>query len=254
MTGLQQIIAIGGHGLTSSAEDLTLSRYILDQVPVPHPRICFLSQAGGEDAFYIANFYRHFLALDAVPSDLSLFRPHTADIVDFLLQQDAIYVGGGNTRSMLALWREWRLDRILRQAWQNGTLLSGVSAGAICWFEQGLTDSIPGKLTPLPCLGFLPGSCSPHFDGEPQRRPSYHRLIADSEMMPGFGIDDYAALHFIGVDSMRAVASRAGANAYRVESSTSKAEENRLDATVLAAPNKRCKSQSPDNLTRTDAL
>ena len=79
----------------------------------------------------------------------------------FLLQQDVIYVGGGNTKSMLALWREWGVDRILRQAWQQGTVLSGVSAGAICWFEQGLTDSIPGKLTPLGCLGFLPGSCSP---------------------------------------------------------------------------------------------
>ena len=253
MTGLQQIIAIGGHGLTSSAEDVTLSRYILDQVPCKDPRICYLSQAGGEDAFYIASFYRHFLALDAIPSDLSLFRPHTADITDFLLQQDAIYVGGGNTRSMLALWKEWRLDRILRQAWQNGTVLSGVSAGAICWFDQGLTDSIPGKLTPLPCLGLLPGSCSPHFDGEPQRRPSYHRLIADSDMTSGFGIDDSAALHFIGAELMRAVASRAGANAYRIESSATGTEEIRLDATLLAAPKSRCDSQSPDNLNRTDA-
>lgn len=230
---LPQIIALGGHTLTTGDEDAALSRYILSQVPAERPRICFLSQGSGEDAFYVANFYRHFLALNALPSDLSLFKPHTADIAGFLLDHDIIYVGGGNTKSMLALWREWSVDRMLRQAWEQGTLLSGVSAGAICWFEQGLTDSISGQLTVLNCLGLLPGSCSPHFDGESERRPACHRLIADGGMADGFGIDDSAALHFAGAEPPRVVASRAGATAYRVERTPAGACESTLNASVL---------------------
>ena len=230
---LPQIIAFGGHSITSNEEDVALSRYILDQIPAARPRICFLHQGSGEDAFYIANFYRHFLELDALPSDLSLFRPHTASISPFLLEQDIVYVGGGNTKSMLALWREWGVDRILRQAWQQGTVLSGVSAGAICWFEQGLTDSIPGKLTALDCLGFLTGSCSPHFDGEPERRPSYHRLIASGEMKDGYGIDNSVGLHFVGAELSRVVSSCAGAQAWRVERTTEGFTESDLKASVM---------------------
>lgn len=233
-SALPQIIALGGHSITANEEDAALSRYILDQVAAERPRICFLSQGSGEDAFYIANFYRHFLERNALPSDLSLFKPHTADIASFLLDQDIIYVGGGNTKSMLALWREWGVDRVLRQAWQQGVLLSGVSAGAICWFEQGLTDSIPGDLTALDCLGFLSGSCSPHFDGEAERRPSYHRLIRSGEMIDGYGIDDNAGLHFVGREPPRVVASRAGAAAYRVGPTPSGFSESRLNASVLA--------------------
>ena len=230
---LPQIIAVGGHSMTTNEEDIALSRYMLAQVPAQRPRVCLLPQAGGEDSLYIANFYRHFLELNALPSDLSLFKPHTADIASFLLGHDIIYVGGGNTKSMLALWREWQVDQILRQAWEQGILLSGVSAGAICWFEQGLTDSIPGELTALGCLGILPGSCSPHFDGETERRPSYHRLIADRDVASGYGIDDYAALHFVGAEQPRIVASRPGATAYQVMPTPAGASETSLHASHL---------------------
>lgn len=216
---LRHIVALGGHGFTDTPEDVTLSRYILAQSPADRPLICYLPQACAEDALFIARFYRHFLGLGAQPSDLSLFQPHTADIAAFLLAQDVIYVGGGNTKSMLALWRDWGVDRILRQSWEQGIVLSGVSAGAICWFEQGLTDSIPGRLSPLDCLGFLPGSCSPHYDGEAERRPTYRRLIAAGELAPGYGIEDNAALHFIDTALGRVVASRPCASAYRVERS-----------------------------------
>lgn len=230
--GLRQIIALGGHTLTDNREDTSLSLYILHQAAVERPRVCFLSQASGEDPSYILRFYRHFHALGAQPADLSLFQPHTADIEGFLLAQDAIYVGGGNTLSMLTLWRAWGLDRILRLAWEQGTLLAGVSAGAICWFEQGLTDSIPGKLSPLDCLGFLPGSCSPHYDGEAERRPSYHRLIAAGEVKPGYGVDDNTALHFRGKDLAGVVASRGCASAYLVESGPGNVTETRLEVTT----------------------
>ena len=228
-----QIIALGGHGISACDEDVALSRYILEQAAAERPRICFLSQGSSEDSLYIANFYRHFLAFDAQPSDLSLFQPHTADIADFLMEQDAIYVGGGNTKSMLALWREWGVDRILRQALDQGTVLSGVSAGAICWFEQGLTDSIPGELTSLDCLGFLPGSCAPHYDGETDRRPSFHRLIGKNGMKDGYGIDDKAGLHFIGGELWRVVASTAAAAAYRVEQLNTGVSETELDASTI---------------------
>ncbi len=225
------IIAMGGGGF--SMDDARLDEYIVQQVQKSQPKICFLPQAGAEDDFYIVRFYRAMLDLGCAPSHLSLFRPHTAEIADFLLAQDVIYVGGGNTKSMLALWREWELDEILRQAWQQGTVLAGVSAGAICWFEQGLTDSIHNQLNPLPCLGFLPGSCAPHYDGEAQRRPRLHRLVASDEMPSGYGIDDYAALHFIDGELHEVVASREGAMAYRVERGGHGAVETALEPLPL---------------------
>ena len=226
------LIAMGGGGF--SMDDARLDQYIIEQAPVSQPKICFLPQAGAEDDFYIVRFYRAFLDLGCAPSHLSLFRPHTADIVDFLLSQDVIYVGGGNTKSLLALWREWELDAILRRAWQQGTMLAGVSAGAICWFEQGLTDSIHNQLNPLPCLGYLTGSCAPHYDGEEQRRPRFHELVASGEMPPGYGIDDYAALHFVDGELHRVVASREGAQAYRVECGVEGAAETPLTARPLS--------------------
>lgn len=109
---MPQIIALGGHGFLSHPQDLALSRYILAQSAAARPRICYLPQAGGEDYLYITRFYCHFIGLGAQPAHLSLFQPHTADIAEFLSQQDVIYVGGGNSKSMLALWREWGVDRI----------------------------------------------------------------------------------------------------------------------------------------------
>ncbi len=181
---MQQIIPIGGAGL-SQPDKLLLERYIVAQTGSEHPKVAFLHQASGENKDYVIQFYRAFLDLDCRPSHLSLFDPHTANIADYLLGQDVIYVGGGNTKSMLALWREWGIDAILRQALDAGIVLTGVSAGAICWFERGTTDSIPGDLTALPCLGFLSGSLSPHYDSEPKRRPTYQRMIGGGEISGG---------------------------------------------------------------------
>jgi dipeptidase E len=112
---------------------------------------------------------------------------------------------------MIALWREWKLDLFLRAAWKAGRVLSGISTGAICWFEQGLTDSIPGKLTSLSCLGFLSGSCAPHYDGECARRPSFHRLIGAGKIISGVAIDDGAAIHYINSKLVRVVSSHSKA-------------------------------------------
>jgi len=133
-----------------------------------------------------------------------------------MLKKDIIYVGGGNTRNLLLLWKEWGLDRILKKAWERGIALSGVSAGSICWFEEGVTDSIPGNLTPLKCLGFLRGSNCPHYDGEKGRRPAYHRLLTEKKIKTGYAADDGVALHFIGDILNRVVSSRPKAHAYKV--------------------------------------
>jgi peptidase E len=134
---------------------------------------------------------------------------------------------------MLALWREWGLDQILREAWRRGVVLAGWSAGAICWFEQGTTDSIPGPLTPLDCLGYLPGSHSPHYDSEPERRPTYHRLLREGRIRPGYAADDGVGLHFTGERLERVVSARPNARAYRVELTDGAVRETPIEPAPL---------------------
>ncbi len=229
---MQQIITLGG-GDFEAAEMRVLYRYILEQSGVEHPKVSFLPQAGGEKQDYIVRFYRLFVELGAIPSHLSLFSPHTAAIEDYLMAQNVIYVGGGNTKSMLALWREWGLDQILLKAANNGTVLAGVSAGAICWYEYGSTDSIPGRLSALSCLGYLKGSCSPHYDGEPMRRPEFHRMIASGELPSGLAFDNGAAGHFIDGQLAQVISAQPNAKGYRVELAGDQARETVLDTQFL---------------------
>jgi len=213
----RQIIAIGGGGFYRDAENLALEKYVIQQTGVESPRVAFVPTASGEPDHYVASFYAAFLKLGCRPSVLTFFK-RTPELRSFLLDQDVIYVGGGNTKTLLAVWRDWGVIEILREAWETGVVLTGVSAGAICWFEQGLTDSFSDALRPLACLGFLPGSCCPHYDGEPQRRPSYHRLLAGGEISAGIAIEDWTAVHSQGVEISRVVASRNGARAYSLRS------------------------------------
>jgi peptidase E len=135
---------------------------------------------------------------------------------------------------MLALWREWGLDEILHDAYEDGIVMAGWSAGVICWFAQGLTDSIPGSFTPLKGLGWLPGSCTPHYDYEPERRPVYQRLIAERGMQPGIAIGDGAALHFVGGFLDKVVSSRQNAKAYAVGMERGNVTETELSSLYLA--------------------
>ena len=213
----RHIIALGGGGFSMEPENHLLDLYVLRQAAGDRPRICFLATASGDSPDYIERFYRAFALHPCVTSHLSLFDPPVADLRQLIFQQDIIYVGGGNTKSMLALWREWEFDHLLREAWERGIVLAGISAGSICWFDWGLTDSIPGSLTPLPCLGLLPGSNCPHYDGEIERRPAYRQAVATGVLPDGYAADDGVALHFIGVALDRCVTSRPDARAYRVE-------------------------------------
>jgi len=233
---MRHIIAMGGGGFSMEPENLALDRYIVKQTGKRRPKVCFLPTASGDAEGYCFRFYAAFTQLDCHPSHLSLFRLPTANLESFVLDKDALYVGGGNSRSMLALWREWGLDAILRKAWHNGVVLAGLSAGAICWFEQGVTDSVPGPYTALPCLGFLPGSCCPHYDGEPERRPSYHRLLAEGQIQPGIALDNGAAAHYTDAGLFQIVVSRPDAKAYAVEKTLEGAGERVLTSVCLAQP------------------
>lgn len=211
--------AMGGGGFLMEPDNLRLDRQVVTLTGKKHPRVCFLPHATDDPNRTVVAFFKAFTALEARPATLSLFAPHTADLEGFLLEHDAIYVGGGNTRSMLALWREWGLDRILRRAGEAGILLAGVSAGANCWFQQCTTDSIPGRITILDGLGFLEGSFTPHYDGESSRRPALHRFIGEKKILPGYAADDGAALHFRNGELQGVYASRPQARAYRLDCS-----------------------------------
>ncbi len=214
-------------------ENPLLDRYILGLSKKKTPQVCFVPTASGDSDRYIVRFYSAFVQLPCTPSHLSLFSPPTADLRSFVLDQDIIYVGGGNSKNLIALWKEWGLDDILREAWESGVILSGLSAGSICWFEEGVTDSIPNHLTRLQCLGFLKGSNCPHYDGESQRRPSYHRLLSAGLISEGYAADDGVGLHFIEDKLEKIVSSRPHAKAYRLERIDETVNETPLDPTYL---------------------
>lgn len=212
---IRQIIAMGGGAFSADPDHLTLEKYVLAQTRTARPSVCFIGTATGDDDTYVARFYSAFSRLRCQPSHLPFFA-RTPDLRRLLLAQDVIYVGGGNTKSMLAVWRDWDLPAILRLAWRRGVILTGVSAGAICWFSQGITDSWADELRVLPCLGMLPGTACPHYDGEADRRPSVHRFVARKTVARVLALDDGAAAHFTGRTLTRVVASRPGANGYDV--------------------------------------
>lgn len=230
---MRQIITMGGGGFSMEPENLALDRYVLAQTKAERPKVCFLAQASGESLDYTVRFYRAFNSLGCEASHLSLFSPHTAAIEAFLMEQDVIYVGGGNTKSMLALWREWGVDKALAKAADNGTVLAGISAGCICWYQYGSTDSIPGGYTALPCLGYLDAGCSPHYDGEAQRRPRLHAMVASGEMPASYGFDDGVAAHFIDGKRVRIVSSRPNAKGYWVERDGDGVKETLLETDYL---------------------
>ena len=229
----RQIVAIGGAGLSTEPDNLLLEQYLIKLANKENPKICFVPTASGDSQSYIDRFDTAFAQFPCTPSHLLLFRLHTADLRSFILEQDIIYVGGGNTKNLLALWKEWGLDSIIREAWERGVILAGWSAGSICWFEEGVTDSIPGELTVLRCLGFLQGSNCPHYDGEAERKPSYHRLLSKGLISEGYAADDGVALHFLGTQLDRIVTSRPQAKAYQLEKVGETVKESPLEPTYL---------------------
>jgi dipeptidase E len=231
---MRQIIALGGGGFSMEPENTLLDSYILKQSGKDNPKICFIPTASGDSEDYIQRFYSFFKNQNCSPSHLSLFRPPTRDLESFILEKDIIYVGGGNTKNLLALWKDWGLDTILKKAWNQGILLAGISAGSICWFEEGVTDSYGEGLEPLKCLGFLKGSNCPHYDGEAERRPAYQNLIGTKKIQAGIAADDGVAIHYIEQEISKIVSSRPTSKAYRV-SCENKVVETQLRTDFLGS-------------------
>jgi len=211
----RHIVALGG---SFPGDHPPIDDFLLGLTGQERPRVCFLGTATGDAPDRLVRFYAAY-ACRSEASHLELFGVPSPGQREQLLEQDLIWVGGGNTASMLAVWRAHGVDEALREAWERGTVLAGSSAGAICWFEAGLTDSFGPDLAAMRCLGFLPGSACPHYDSEEARRPAFRRLVASGELPPGVAADDGAGLRFVGTELAEVVTAVPGARGYRVDAS-----------------------------------
>lgn len=194
-------------------------RYMAELTGKERPKICYLPTASADSQAGTLTFFRNCAPLNVEPSMQESFIASTRQSrswEEVFLSVDAIVVSGGNTLNQQAIWRAQGIDVILREAWDRGIVLGGASAGSLCWFEEGTTDSRPKELTIVKCLGFLRGSHSPHYDAEPGRRPLYHQLIGSGEMKPGYACDNNAGLYFEDNEVRRVVSARDGAKCYHV--------------------------------------
>ena len=191
----KDIVAIGGGGFGRSIGDLKIEKYITSLSNVKKPNICFIPTASGDDDTYIVSFYNAFTKILCNPTHVDFFK-RTIDLREHIYQQDIIYVGGGNTKSMLGVWKEWGLVEILREAYNSGVIMSGVSAGAICWFSYGISDSWKNNLSIIPCMGFVEGTCCPHYDEEKNRIPYVEKMLIKGTLDNCIAIEGNCALHF----------------------------------------------------------
>mgnify|MGYP006056820157 FL=1 len=215
MPKTRNIIAIGGGGFGGSPGQGIIEQYILNQTRKKRPKICFIPTATGDNEAYKVNFYSTFTKLNCEPTHLDFFK-RTPDLKKLILNQDVIFVGGGNTKSMLAVWKEWKLDRILKVAYRNGIVMSGVSAGAICWFQNGITDSWASELKIMPCLNFMRGTCCPHYDEEPERKPFVKNLLDRKKVKKIYAVDGGVALHIKNEENFKSVVFRKTKSSYAV--------------------------------------
>jgi dipeptidase E len=231
------ILAMGGGGFTMEPDNPALDDFVLGLAPTKDPRICLLPTAGGDSEAQIHRYYATFGDRPCEPTHLSLFRlaDNPAPLKDHLLAQDIIYVGGGSMVNLLAIWHAQGLPAILREAWQRGIVLAGLSAGSMCWFEYGITKSV-GHPAIARGLGFLPGSNSVHYDGEPDRRPAFIEAVRSGAIPGGWGADDGAALVFKGARVCEVVTSRPHVRAYHVARTAGGVVEDPIEPRVLERP------------------
>jgi peptidase E len=216
--GPPRIVALGGGGFRTDPGDPQMDKYLLSLPRVPRPRICFVPTASGDADGYIARFYETFRVDRCLPSHFRLFGRRIQNLKEHVLAQDIVYVGGGATAYLLAIWRQAGLDVVFREAWEQGVILSGISAGALCWFEAGLTDTLGRPLQTLrDGLALLSGSFCPHYDSEADRRPLFQKAVEDGTVPPGMAADDRVALVYQGTELAEIVTSRPTARAWRVE-------------------------------------
>ena len=211
-----QIIAIGGGGFGRNPSKPLIEEYIVKQSNASKPNILFIPTASAEDKAYTVNFYKAFGQFDTSLSVLNFFQ-RTPRLDSLINKQNIIYVGGGNTKSMIAVWKEWKLDKLLQKAYDRGAVLCGVSAGSICWFEKGITDSWASNLNIMDCLSILPGTCCPHYDSEASRRPTVHSLIENNTISECYASEDGAATHFENGQLKTSVSFYKGSKSYLIK-------------------------------------
>jgi peptidase E len=224
------LIAGGGFGTT-------FIKYMASLTGTPRPAICYLPTAAADSDSASVRFYESCAPLDVVPSVQRCFIAsprQTRTFEEVLLSVDAIVVSGGNTLNQQVIWKAHGIDEVLREAWDRGIVLGGASAGSLCWFEEGTTDSRPKELTKVECLGFLKGSHSPHYDAEEDRRPLYHRLIRSGELKPGYACDNGAGIYFEDNEVARVVHTRAEAKVYHVGLVNGQIVEEELPAEMIS--------------------
>ncbi len=238
-TAVRRLLTLGGHEFSSRPPDRAVCELLLrlaSERGGKRPRICILPTASGDTSDLISSFYAAFGERSCEPSDVSLFRLGRRPLAlrDHLLAQDLIYVGGGSLVNLLAVWEAHDIAAILSLAWRQGIVLAGQSAGALCWFEAGITKS-SGKPLAAAGLGFLDGSLCVHYNNEPERRAAYLDAVG-AGMPPGYGLDDYAGLLWEGEGAPSALTARRGARAYRVTAQEGEVTESPLPARFLPAP------------------
>ncbi len=228
------IAALGGGGFSMEPDNDKLDRWLLGLTGVANPRVLFLPTASGDSSEYVAKFFTAYTKLACRPQVMNLFRRTGEELAPAILGADLVFVGGGNTANMLAIWRTHGLVDVLREAWEKGVVLSGISAGAICWFDEGSTDSFGPTPARVAALGFLPGSFCPHYDGEAERRPTYQRMVVQGELQRGVAADDGCAVLYRGIEIAEVVASRPGPCAWAVTTGEAGTlSEQPLEARVL---------------------
>jgi len=210
--------------------------YMISLTGKEKPRMCFLPTASADSPYSSVRWFKICSGLNAIPFVQEMFITSyrmKQDFEEILFSMDGIVVGGGNTLNMLAIWKVQGIDKILRKAWEKGIVLGGGSAGSLCWFEEGTTDSRPKELTKIECLGFLKGSHSPHYDMEKQRRPEYQKLIKSGQLKPGYAIDNNAAIYFEDNKVEKVVATDKNSNAYYVDLAGGQIKEIVLKPNVI---------------------
>jgi dipeptidase E len=221
------IVAMGGGRFCEGA-----ARFLVELTGRERPRVIYIGTAAAEDPEQALRMYDNFAGLAEV-SRLEFFPWPPDELRSVVLESDLVFVGGGNTANMLAIWRVHGVDYLLREAWEHGIVLAGSSAGGICWFEQGVTDSFGPQLGPMDCLGFLPGSFCPHWDDEEQRRPRYQDLLKNGILTSGYAADAGVGLHFVNGALREVVACDEGSKAYRVERRDGEVVEEPIEARAL---------------------
>jgi dipeptidase E len=236
--GPPTIFACGGGGFFPQPWETAslMPEYLLKLATARNPKICWLGPASGESASNYETFARAWESYPVQVRHFNIYQPETLDFADYLMGMDIVFVGGGSTKNMMALWREWAFDTALRTAWQKGVVMSGSSAGLICWFQSGLTDSFPKVLAPVNATGFLPGSVNPHYNVRPDRKSQFRKFIADGALdSPGLALENDVGVLYRGTQLTELVSSRKGAAAFKLTRTANGYDEVAMPVRYLGA-------------------